>query len=467
MILSKIPTHLKQLISSEIAHHYQIIPFDLTDNQLKVYTPEKDRSQTSVETLNIITGYQITVELVKDTDFEELLISTYPKTNVENDIIFANDQFLDKIIYQATKIKSSDIHIEAFEGQGRIRYRIDGLLVEQFIIPKEEYPTLVNQIKIAAQLDISEKRLPQDGRIHVEQPSYKFDIRISIIPTLHGEKIVMRLLSKENIKIELDSLGFDTEELQTFMQYIRKKHGIILVSGPTGSGKTTTLYGALKELNKETNNILTVEDPIEYTIPGINQVQLKENIGLDFSKVLKSFLRQDPDIIMVGEIRDTDTADIAIRAALTGHLVLSTIHTNSAWATISRLIDMGIPEYLIADTLIMSVAQRLLRKLCPHCKKEISYDELQNLQPYIKKTSILYKAVGCRHCFHTGYTGRVAIYEIIPIESVLMEHIKNQHQNYPRDLLKNYATIPDKALDLLKKGITSFEEVQALLSTTA
>jgi type IV pilus assembly protein PilB len=278
---------------------------------------------------------------------------------------------------------------------------------------------------------------------------------------------VLRILSKDANHIQLEELGFTEEELKTYKETVKKPNGIILISGPTGSGKTTTLYATLKLLNDDETNILTIEDPIEYTLEGVNQVQLKENIGLDFASTLRTFLRQDPDVIMVGEIRDAKTANMAIRAALTGHLVLSTIHTNSAWATISRLIDMGIPSFLIASTLNVSVAQRLVRKLCVDCKEKTNTTKdvfpLNFEIPKHFKTH--FKAKGCNTCYHTGYSGRKAIYEIIPITKILVQHIKEndlQIDNYIK--LNNISTIKSNAFSLIEEGITSVEEVYTLLS---
>ena len=278
------------------------------------------------------------------------------------------DDFLVNLIREAKNLKSSDIHVESYEHKCRVRIRIDGMMVERYILKREDYPALINKIKILANLDIAEKRLPQDGRINFNQPDQQFDIRVSVLPTLFGEKVVLRLLNSDAADIDLNGLGFSDFDLDNYLQGVRKPNGILLISGPTGSGKTTTLYATLKVLNKETRNVLTIEDPVEYTLEGINQVQLKESIGLNFAAALRAFLRQDPDVIMVGEIRDTETANMAIRAALTGHLVLSTIHTNSAWGTVSRLIDMGVPPFLVASTLNTTAAQRLIRLLCPHCK---------------------------------------------------------------------------------------------------
>jgi general secretion pathway protein E/type IV pilus assembly protein PilB len=321
---------------------------------------------------------------------------------------------------------------------------------------------LVNKIKIRANLDISEKRLPQDGRIQYQD----FDIRVSILPTLHGEKIVMRILGHDASSISIDKLGFTEEDKNHYLEGIKKPNGIILISGPTGSGKTTTLYATLKLLNDEKRNIMTVEDPVEYTLKGINQVQLKESIGLTFQSALRSFLRQDPDVIMLGEIRDGETAQMAIRAALTGHLVLSTIHTNSAWGTISRLIDMGVPSFLLANTISTSVAQRLVRKLCVNCAVEtpleskdwsytIPFDAPENHTT----------PVGCDKCHYTGYKGRVALYEIIPIDHELAACIKhNDHDITGKLKERNIQSLSNKAYEIFIEGKTSLEEVYPLLT---
>ena len=328
---------------------------------------------------------------------------------------------------------------------------------------------IVNKVKIKADLDIAEKRLPQDGRISINTNGNEFDIRVSTLPILNGEKLVLRILSKDSTIIDLERVGLSKKELLQYREGLKKPSGIILISGPTGSGKTTTLYATLKELNTEDDNILTLEDPIEYTLDGINQVQLKENIGLDFAKTLKTFLRQDPNIIMIGEIRDTDTANAAIRAAQTGHLVLSTIHTNSSWGTISRLIDMGVPSFLIASTLNMSLAQRLVRKLCTVCKKEgvITSDLLPRGFKIPQDLNTHYTAVGCNSCHHTGYQGRKAIYEILPIRRDLMVSIRDNHLEIDDHLKENnIMTLKDNALAVVQSGVTSIEEVYSLLSSS-
>ncbi|WP_136667700.1 GspE/PulE family protein [Flavobacterium sp. H122] len=461
-----ISTEFLELIKAEQAYHYRIIP---TSKKGSVYIFKTDHPELEnlKSELGIILG--ITIELEKDSteNINRYLSTNYRKSNTEkiSEIHYSND-FLEKILINAKEIGSSDIHFEPFEKKARVRFRLDGKLKEQFHITTEEYPILINKIKIRAQLDISEKRLPQDGRIAVVTDTEDFDIRVSVLPALHGEKVVLRLLSKDTDHLQMDSLGFSKKELKTYIENIKKPNGIVLISGPTGSGKTTTLYATLKHLNQPNTNILTVEDPIEYTLEGITQVQLKENIGLDFATTLRTFLRQDPDIIMVGEIRDIATANMAIRAALTGHLVLSTIHTNSAWATVSRLIDMGIPSFLIASTLNISIAQRLIRKLCNHCKAEaaISTDIFPSGFVIPMDLKHHFEAVGCEYCHHTGYHGRKAIYEILPVDTQLASHIKNNQliiDDYLND--KEIYTLKKNSLQLIKDGTTSIDEVFSLL----
>jgi len=461
-----IDTSLLQLINTQQAYHYRIIPIKSEDGIITFKTDQV--SKDLVQELQIVLNIDILLIEESSKNIDQYLSTNFRKRSGKQseDLNYSND-FLEKLLYAAKDIGSSDIHFEPYEHKCRVRFRLDGKLKEYFVIALSDYPIIINKLKIRAGLDISEKRLPQDGRISIKTVSNEFDIRVSSLPTLHGEKMVLRILSKDANHIQLKALGFTEKEYLTYTESIKKPNGIILISGPTGSGKTTTLYATLKLLNSDQTNILTIEDPIEYTLEGVNQVQLKENIGLDFSSTLRTFLRQDPDIIMVGEIRDAKTANMAIRAALTGHLVLSTIHTNSAWATISRLIDMGIPSFLIASTLNVSVAQRLVRKLCDNCKQEqsISKDVLPlNFEPPKYLTSH-YKAVGCNHCHHTGYNGRKAIYEIIPITKVLLNNIRNNDLEVD-DYLQEHGieTLKSNAVKLINEGITSIEEVYALLS---
>ncbi|WP_196896060.1 GspE/PulE family protein [Aureivirga marina] len=459
------------LLEKEMAWHYRIIPFDKQENTLFLYSDQPENFDTISEEVEALTGFFIQMEIIPNEEIEQLLAIHYRKS--KNDFIQntssqkpsatkGETHLIEKIIFDAIAVGSSDIHLEIYKDEARVRIRIDGLMVEKSKLDKEEYYEIVNRIKIQSNLDITEKRLPQDGRTHLNG----FDIRVSILPTLHGEKIVMRILGQDATNIDIHKLGLHEKEKYHYLEATKKKHGIILISGPTGSGKTTTLYATLKILNEIKRNIVTVEDPIEYTLDGINQVQLKENIGLTFTSVLRSFLRQDPDVIMLGEIRDSETAEMAIRASLTGHLVLSTIHTNSAWGTITRLTDMGIPPFLLSETLNISVAQRLVRKLCPHCKKEEKI-EIQSL-PFKYQDKIIeeshFVAKGCSKCHFTGYQGRTAIYEIIPIDPELSKLIKEEVPQIDEVLKrKEIVKLSDKAFDLFQKGETSLEEIYAIL----
>jgi type IV pilus assembly protein PilB len=460
-----ISASLLQLISSEQAYEYHIVPIDAKDETLTFKSDQV--SEDLKRELRVVFGKKI--ELIPETteNIKNYLATNFRKRNINKaESLHYSNNFLEKLLRSAKDIGSSDIHFEPYEYTCRVRFRLDGKLKEHYIIPLDEYPVIVNQLKIKAGLDISEKRLPQDGRITVKNQMDEFDIRVSSLPTLHGEKIVLRILSKDANHINLDDLGFTTQELNTYKEAIKNPNGIVLISGPTGSGKTTTLYATLKLLNDNKTNIVTIEDPIEYTLEGINQVQLRENIGLDFASALRTFLRQDPDIIMVGEIRDVKTANMAIRAALTGHLVLSTIHTNSAWATISRLIDMGIPAFLIASTLNVSIAQRLVRKLCIHCKQKSSIIKDAFPENFNIPRDLIqhYTPIGCHKCYHTGYLGRKAIYEIIPIKKDLINHIKNNNLEIDSYLKQNnIATLKTNAIELIKSGTTSIQEVYALL----
>ena len=460
-----IPVELSQLISSEQAYQYRIIPIHKDGNHITFKS--EDTSESLKQELHIVLGTSVSLIDESPEVIKQYLASNFrTKKRAETTAFSYSSDFLEQLLSTAKDIGSSDIHFETYENNCRVRFRLDGKLKTYFVITKDEYPVIINKLKIKAGLDISEKRLPQDGRITVKTVNDEFDIRVSSLPTLHGEKMVLRILSKDADHIELNDLGFSAEELDTYKETIKKPNGIVLISGPTGSGKTTTLYATLKLLNDEQANILTIEDPIEYTLEGVNQVQLKENIGLDFTSTLRTFLRQDPDVIMVGEIRDAKTANMAIRAALTGHLVLSTIHTNSAWATVTRLVDMDIAPFLIASTLNVSVAQRLVRKLCQNCKQEqpiLKTDVPSSFYiPEDLKTQFV--SVGCSHCYYTGYAGRKAIYEIIPITKALISQIKNNQleiDNYIEE--HGIATLKHNAINLIKTGVTSIEEVYALL----
>jgi type IV pilus assembly protein PilB len=463
----QIPTSLQQRISSEQAFHYRIVPVDEENGTLILKTDTEALEQLLLE-LNIVLNETVCLQHCESEILQRYLTTNYRQTSLKEtaELNYTSD-FLEKILLSAKSIGSSDIHFEPYEDYCRIRFRLDGKLIEQFTIPIQDYPTMVNKIKVKSQLDIAEKRLPQDGRISFNLKDNEFDIRVSSLPTLYGEKLVLRILSKEIGAVELSTLGFTHQELDSYKEGIKKPNGIVLISGPTGSGKTTTLYATLKLLNKVDVNVLTIEDPIEYTLEGINQVQLKENIGLDFASSLRTFLRQDPDIIMVGEIRDLKTANMAMRAALTGHLVLSTIHTNSSWATISRLVDMGVPPFLLASTLNMSVAQRLVRKLCNSCKvpAEVKDTHFLKDEKIPKALNRHFIAGGCNDCHYTGYKGRQAIYEILPITSQLAKPIKENHIEIEEYFKANkIPTLKTNAIDLVQRGITSIEEVYPLLT---
>ena len=462
----EIPVALQQIIAPEDAYAYRVIPYDKVNEVFYFLTDNQDLESLQNE-LQVILNLNVSLKLHASDQIDKLLSLHYRISDQKDaEAISYSQDFLDKILMTAKAIGSSDVHFEPYEEQCRVRYRLDGKLKEQFFIPIDEYPIIVNKIKNSASLDISQNRLPQDGRITMSIGTNEFDIRVSTLRTLHGESIVLRILSKDTSTINLSDLGFTKNELSTYKEAIKNPNGIVLISGPTGSGKTTTLYATLKLLNESTTKILTIEDPIEYTLEGINQVQLREDIGLDFPSAMRSFLRQDPDVIMVGEIRDVKTANMAIRAALTGHLVLSTIHTNSAWATISRLIDMGVPPFLIASTLNISVAQRLVRKLCNSCKEKalISKELFPKNFTVPKDLEYHYTPQGCQNCHHTGYKGRMALYEIIPITKPLQNAIKAEELEI--DAYLKEAQIPqlkDHASRLIQEGITSIEEVFSLL----
>ncbi len=337
-------------------------------------------------------------------------------------------RLVNQMLGRALESRASDVHIEPFENQLKVRYRIDGILHEIDPPPRHLKAAIISRIKILAQLNIAERRLPQDGRIKVKIAGKDVDLRISTVPTLYGESVVIRLLERAQIFTDLESLGFPPAALQRFSEMISKPHGMILVTGPTGSGKTTTLYGALQKINDPGKKIITIEDPVEYQLGGVNQIQVKPQIGLTFASGLRSIVRQDPDIIMVGEIRDFETAEIAVQAALTGHLVLSTLHTNDAAGAISRLLEMGVQDYLLASSLLGVLAQRLVRRLCQACRKEVPFNEFsfpisdfarQNQRP----PSALWEAGGCDACAGTGYLGRVGIFELLPASAEICKTI--------------------------------------------
>lgn len=369
------------------------------------------------------------------------------------------------IFEQAAKARASDIHVEPGENDVRVRVRIDGQLIQLLTIPKRAQSAVITRLKIIGNMDIAEKRIPQDGRYKLIVGGNEIDVRMSSLPTVHGEKIVMRLLDKQNFLISKEKLGFSEDNIKKFDDLIQNPHGVILITGPTGSGKSTTLYAMLGELNKTTTNIITVEDPVEYTMPGINQVHVNTKAGLTFASGLRSILRQDPDIIMIGEIRDQETVDIAIRAAITGHLVLSTIHTNDAPSTISRLTDMGVPPFMLAASLVGVLSQRLVKKICPFCKTEYKPSKFElhaaGLPESYKHT--IYYGKGCTYCNDTGYKGRMAVHEILVVDREVRDMITSDRSI---DDIRDYAikkqrmsTIAAGCVALLEKGETTIQEV--------
>jgi general secretion pathway protein E len=368
------------------------------------------------------------------------------------------------ILFQAVKERVSDIHIQPYEKELRVRYRVDGILHDVHSPPKHLATAIISRIKVMADLDIAERRLPQDGRATIKVDNRQIDIRISIVPTAFGERLVMRLLDKENLFLGLEELGLSSEKLTTVERLIHSSHGIILVTGPTGSGKTTTLYAALSGINSPDKNIITIEDPIEYQLPGISQIQVKPKIGLTFASGLRHIVRQDPDIIMVGEIRDVETAEIAVHASLTGHLVFSTLHTNDASGAIARLLDMGIEPYLISSSVIAVVAQRLVRLICEKCRKPYVPDEESLAEIGLKKsdTKTLYRGTGCPDCLDTGYRQRTGIYEIVVLDDGIRDLILRRADSNTirkKAFEKGMDTLRSDGAQKVLKGLTTIEEV--------
>ena len=371
------------------------------------------------------------------------------------------------VLIKAIKLGASDIHFEPYEKSFRVRYRVDGVMRREMTLPIQIKNAIVSRLKIMSKLDIAERRLPQDGRIKLRLgKGREMDFRVSTVPVLFGEKVVLRLLDKSSLQLDMVKLGFEESSLEDFKKALRKPVGMILVTGPTGSGKTTTLYSALSELNKETENITTAEDPVEYNFMGINQVQMHEEIGLTFASSLRAFLRQDPDIIMVGEVRDFETAQIAVQAALTGHLVLSTVHTNDAPGTVTRLIDMGIEPFLISSAVILIMAQRLIRKICMECREPIKvHPQLLidlGVSPDEVKTFPVYKGKGCSICNNTGYKGRVGLYEVMAIKEEIKELILSRASTseVKKEAMRlGMKTLRQSGIVKIREGLTSIEEV--------
>lgn len=446
---------------------YNVEPVVASESAIKsaitqYYGAESDALQTAMDSIkNMGLGEGASLDLIHEAA-DEVDIANLKQAVEDAPVV----KLVNAILSEAIDRGCSDIHIEPYEKNFRVRYRIDGMLYDIMQPPPKLKAALSSRLKIMAELDIAERRLPQDGRIKLKIRGKPVDLRVSTLPTLFGEKIVMRILDRSNLNLDLTQLGFEEKALENFNEAITSPYGMVLVTGPTGSGKTTTLYSALSTINNIDVNIMTVEDPVEYNLHGINQVHVKEEIGLTFAAALRSFLRQDPDIIMVGEIRDFETAEIAVKAALTGHLVLSTLHTNDAPSTISRLLNMGVEPFLVSASVLLILAQRLCRKVCEKCKEEenIPVAALVKIgfSPEEAKTIRCFKGKGCSTCNDTGYKGRIALYEVMPVKSEIKELIlegASAAEIKSAAVRLGMRTLRMSGLVKLKEGVTSLEEV--------
>ncbi len=465
------PTDLEAIEDIKFTSGLNIQPVVAPESTIRNYIDKYYGSAHDIKVKEVFDKLEVpetddfSVEVLEEE--EELDINALTQATKQAPVI----QLVNLVILDAIKKGASDIHFEPYEKNFRIRYRIDGVLYEQMNPPFKMKDAIISRIKIMSNMDIAEKRLPQDGRIKLKVKKddggkKEVDMRVSSLPTIFGEKIVIRILDKEQLKLDMTRLGFEPKSLETFQQAIKKPWGIILVTGPTGSGKTNTLYSAISALNTPETNIITAENPVEFNLYGINQVNTKEEIGLDFATCLRAFLRQDPNIILVGEMRDFETADIAIKAALTGHLVFSTVHTNDAPSTITRLVNMGVEPYLVATSTICIVAQRLVRRLCKKCKEE-SYVPPQTLidigfSPDEVKKIKVYKPVGCDECNNTGYRGRIGLFEVMEITEEIKELIltgATTSEIRNKAIEQGMITLRQSGLQKIKDGITSIEEV--------
>lgn len=495
--LPKVPFVLKG-ISSRFIRENRIIPLELKKNILKVVMADPE-DKTTIDALRVAISSDVTVYAC-DTQLIDEYISRFYAQELQNinriiedigergleflkedeeDIGHLKDlaseapiiKLVNLFITKAVENRASDIHIEPFEDELKVRYRIDGVLHDIESTPKNLQAAIVSRIKIMAKLNIAERRLPQDGRIRLKVGEREVDLRVSTIPVLYGESVVMRLLHKEGIVIDLNLLGFPAQTLSNFNHLIKKPNGIVLVTGPTGSGKTTTLYGALDKINSPDKKIITVEDPVEYQLKGVNQIQVKPQIGLNFANTLRHIVRQDPDIIMIGEIRDLETAEIAIQSALTGHLVFSTLHTNDAPSAITRLLDMGVENFLLSSTIRGILAQRLVRVICPQCREidTSTADKEEIIMLAIDSNAPLYKGRGCEKCAFTGYYGRAGIFELLIVDDEIRKLIlKNADANQLREVARKFGmkTLLEDGVEKVKAGMTTLSEVLRVTQET-
>jgi len=485
-------------IPAQMANAYRVVPlqYDKSNNSMVVAIDSPDNFKAT-DDLSTLMGFKVQARVASPADLDEVLKKYYSKEEESiNDLIdqLEQDDFLAEfqgrdqsidldelkelaesnpvkkllnlVLLQAIKDKASDIHFEPFESEFKMRYRIDGVLYEMIPPPKRIAVALSSRIKVMANLDIAERRLPQDGRIPLTVQGHPVDLRVSVLPTMFGESVVLRVLDRTQLDLKLDNLGLDSNDVNIIRQLIKKPNGILIVTGPTGSGKTTTLYSAMKELNTIDSKLITTEDPVEYDIDGIIQVQMKPDIGLTFARCLRSILRQDPDIILVGEIRDLETAQISAQASLTGHLVFTTLHTNDAPSAIARLLDLGMEPFLITATLEGIIAQRLVRKICKHCKEAYEPTEEQLLElgltPDVVRGKMFYYGRGCDRCNNTGYRGRIGIFEIMIFNDELRELVMNHAST---NVMRNAARkegmrmLREKGLNAIYNGLTTIEEV--------
>lgn len=487
------------IVSKDVCRFYQVLPISRVFNLLTIAMADP-LNIFALDDVKLMTGLEIAPVIVRQEDLLQVMNEYFtPKASIETILkeaspeeVVVTEEKTDEIdvsslvqqskdppvvklvnvfLVQAIRDKASDIHIEPFEKSTRVRFRVDGVLHDIPSPPRQMHNAIVSRIKILSHLDIAERRLPQDGRFRIRVEQKEIDFRVSILPSSHGEKIVMRLLDKSAVDMRLDSLGFDREALEYLKECIHRPNGMILITGPTGSGKTTTLYSAINEINKPELNIVTVEDPVEYLIYGVNQVQINPDIGLTFANGLRTILRQDPDVVLVGEIRDFETSDIAIKAALTGHLVFSTLHTNDAAGAITRLIDMGIEPFLVSSSILMSAAQRLVRRLCLKCREPAIFSEevLKQAQLKLKEGEKVnfFKAKGCKDCNMSGYHGRMSLMEVMMIDSEINDMIVKKVDTSEIKRLaikKGMKTLRQVGLAQVKKGLTSIEEVLRVTS---
>jgi type IV pilus assembly protein PilB len=502
-----IPIEIADLIPREVAQTHKVLPVSRLENKLylamadplNVLAIDDVRRISKLEVSPMIASEKAITDKLNnidasksgsmediiqdarkkgdDGDADNLEVSKEALEEVNLDQLAASSEeapvikLANLILVQAVKDRASDIHIEPFEKTLRLRYRIDGVLTDAMPPPKQMQMALASRFKIMSSLDIAERRLPQDGRMRIRVGGKDYDLRVSIMPTVHGEKIVLRLLDKTNLSASIDKLGLDSDTLQQFKSAVDAPHGLILVTGPTGSGKTTTLYSALNELNNPGFNIVTVEDPVEFQVPGINQVPVRKEIGLSFANALRSILRQDPDIIMIGEIRDTETAEIAVESALTGHQVLSTMHCNDAPGAIARLDDMGIAPFLISSSVILACAQRLMRRICSHCKEPAVYPAKMyqdlNIDPSIMDGITLFRGRGCDRCKNSGYAGRMAIIEAMTVSDEIRKMViarANTRELGKVAVGQGMRTLRMVALERVREGTSTLEQVLVLTS---